>query len=391
MILWFGFSLLTFALSVNISGISGLQGALALICFSLSMVVEPRTAPKYLIIFLVIFSLGAILSLASSLEPDLELSAEKLLRLRYWFFQALYGYSGVIFVKKILEMRHERLLLSLIKLVLASLSAIAIFQVVILGNSQARALSNEPSQAAGVLLFWLAFYIVVGYPKRQRFSYAFIFLGLAALAAIGSKASFLSVFLLIAPFAFRFSIKKYALMTVTVAAVAVSDIDLLSPVNKITYLFKVLHAHGLYGLSYGFLIWDSWIVRIGSMLSAVLLFLDYPLGLGFGSYDQVFPSYVSRVVPDNTSMELSRILSNETYATPKSYILEFIVSTGALGFAFLLWMQQQVAKRHRWTAPTFAFLALMLQAALVELTSYLPMLLMLFTALQYPRKPGGKP
>lgn len=386
LVLWFGFTLLALALSASLSFLPGSQGLLAIACFLLALVVEPKRIPQHLAVLSLLFVLGILLTLTTSLINGLELSNEKILRLRYWVFQFFYAYSGVVFVKKIVVTGQQKRLLLVIKAIVIIFSIIACLQVIVLGYSQATILSSEPSQASGVLLYWLVFFIVLSDIKYKNVSFGVVFLAIVAMAAIGSKAIFISVGLLLGSLIFRLNFKEILVLVASGFVIMLLQFDITSPYQKISYLYEVLSENGLAGLSYNFLIWDSWIVRIGSMLSAGWIILDYPVGIGFGSFDQIFPNYVERILPDTSSNELIRILSNESYATPKSYLLEFVVSIGLLGLMYLVWMLVQVVKIYRWSNVTVSFVVLMLQATLVELAPYLAMILMVFTIMRLEAK-----
>lgn len=379
----YGFSwiLLSVSLSVYTGFIPGLQALLAFFCLLLAPLIRPKLTYVALgLSFAVMY--GIIITLASPIfDKEINaLNADALLRCRYWVFQLCFALLGIALIKSITSIHGLIRARRWSAVMLSFFSLVSIIQVVFFSQEQASIFSAEPSQSASVLLFWMLLSTGLFWMTTGKINNFIVATGLIGVLATGSKAGYItaSFFLLtiVRP--------RYLFSLVSVGLIlALGQFllpDVLGPLNKIFYLASVLSEVGLDGLSYEYQIWDSWIVRLGSFGSAVLMMFDYPMGVGFGGFAFYLPDYINNIIPVNTSLELTDILAGNSYATPKSYGMEFLVSTGFVGFLLIIISLIIIIRRCGLAIPTICYLCLLAQSFAVELAPFLAMLVIIYSS-----------
>lgn len=379
----FGWLILSVSMTVYTGSIPGLQAVLALSCLLTAVLIRPTltyasAGLSLSILYAIVVTLAAPV-LVSGIDA---LEQEALLRCRYWVFQLCYALLGMVLIRSLTSARGLVAVRRLSTALLFFLCSIAIIQVAIFSEEQAYILSAEPSQSASVLFFWMLFSTSLYWVTTGAINKYILALGLIGVVATGSKAGYVTgallLILILRP--------KYFLAAMTVALLlALSHFllpDIFAPLEKILYLYSVLSDVGLDGLSYEYQIWDSWIVRLGSFGSALLMIPNHPLGVGFGGFALHFPNYIDSVIAVNTSAELADILAGNSYATPKSYGMEFLVSTGFVGFILLLRSIITVVNRCGFGVLTICYLCMLAQSFAVELAPFLAMLVIIYQVTQ---------
>lgn len=336
----------------------------------------PRTKIELPIVRLfIVLMLSLILLIISLIWLNITLDDSLVLRNRYWFFQFVLAISAYKFINHLL-LNNKKLLFQFFSFSLYILLLIAIIQLIAVGPFSLSLLSSEPSQAGGVLLFWFLGYVYLSSSfKNHKSNLIIVTITLMIFLLMGSKAIFLILLLfLFLVLLFRLSFKQKLSVFIflfPVFFILFSNINFVY-IDKLLLLANVLTSNGLAGLDYSFGIYDSFIVRVGSTLSAMKMILDYPYGIGFGVYNSLFSEYISMFVSTKESSELNAIISGASYATPKSYFLELTLSIGAFGIFILLFdIFKEMMKAN--ALFKISILCILAQSMIVELTPFLAM------------------
>lgn len=379
LIFWLCFIQFFLISSVYLGLISGLQGIMAITSLLLAFSLRPKFCTSHLILFGIVLY-GLVLTIISPFLIDgLSLTNESLLRLRFWIFQLCYAFLGISIIRTAFELEKIKEILIISNFIIFILFVVALCQVSFFNNKQAIMFSVEPSQAGSVLLFWLSLSLIISSLFYKRTSISIIMIAIFGIILTGSKAVYLSTLVLAIGFLHFRSFLVMVSIFITLFGISFFFPTFFAQIDKISYLYQILLELGLDGLSYDYQIWDSWIVRIGSFISAILIFLDYPFGVGYGNFDILFGSYINRVIPINTSVELESILNGYAYATPKSYGMELVVSLGIVGLLFFISLFLWALKKFGISLPVICLLAMLVQTFIVELA---PFLMMIFVFLE---------
>ncbi|MDH5601550.1 MAG: hypothetical protein OEY78_09630, partial [Gammaproteobacteria bacterium] len=336
-----------------------------------------KNIEKPILRLMIIWALSILLLVISLISLNIELDNSIFLRNRYWFFQIILAISSFKFIAYLVKNENTVYLSKIFFFSLMFLILVASVQLFLLGPFKLKLLSSEPSQAGGVFLFWFLGYFYLMNLCYNKFPNKFVVLiSIIVFVLMGSKAIFLTVLLLlILLFIFFLSIKQRVFVGLFISFISLSLLNIINIeyIDKMVLLADVLILNGLDGLDFSYGIYDSFIVRVGSVITAIGIFIEQPLGIGFGVYNSLFSDYIAIFVSTKSSPELNMIISGQSYATPKSYLLEFILSTGIVGtFILLIDVVKRDTKKNRLF--NIVMLCLISQSFIVELTPFLSMI-----------------
>jgi len=269
-------------------------------------------------------------------------------------------------------------------------------------------LSYEPSMAA---VFYAAFFFFILTNSVQNksinfLSKSYLFFGLM----IRSKAQFVSIafvyilsralrgiksFLLIAALLFLFYAFSNEILNSLIYYLSGPgknsiQSQLFSHLTDLQYVLK----NDIFSLIYfNELGKPSWVVRLSAIHMSFYSLFDNFFGLGWGGFNHYFPQKINELgyllltqdVLSNgvISSEVNEIFSGAQEATPKSYVLEILISTGFFGVLALVALFINFIKHYRTHKfVVISFFSLFCVAFFVESVSILALLSTLIVLLK---------
>ncbi len=219
-------------------------------------------------------------------------------------------------------------------------------------------LFSEPSAAGYFYLF--VFFILLSKMNKPNYynivSKYFMLLGLA----IGSKAQIILLFIVgILKYLAPLKVLSYILAVITILYVFGDDI---MAIKAVKYNIKVLNFYldkGLAGLRIDYGVWGTYVTRVSAVQGAFMCIWDNPLGIGFGGFNSWFPNNMAHA--GFSSPETDKIIEGIYYASTKSNLLNFFVSTGVFGIVlYIYWFRQffAIRKEHEYLFQSFVILSL---------------------------------
>ncbi|MEO2050425.1 MAG: O-antigen ligase family protein [Allomuricauda sp.] len=206
-----------------------------------------------------------------------------------------------------------------------------LIQLFVLQTDRVSLLTPEASMASMYYIF--TFPLLLEYYRLHRKSKFWIALFVLVGFFIFSKAQIIVLPLMLLYFVFKSKnsrLKKVVGAIIFIGIIASPLILQIDQFQKINHFLTVLNEKGISGLTEKNQIWTSFTLRFSSFLTAVEVFLHNPFGSGFGSFH---PEYIASMTSNSVQAqikgtEISMVLDNDLYATPKSIFFEYLVSCG---------------------------------------------------------------
>jgi len=212
------------------------------------------------------------------------------------------------------------------------------YQLITLYPERILMLFSEPSSAGYYYLF--VFFIIYEKFKSTKFEFLtsryFMLLGLA----IGSKSQIILLALVVV-LRYATPLKLLTLFSLTGIIIYIFKEQLMG-IEAIEYNLMVLNLYwedGLASLRIDNGVWGTYVTRISAIQGAIICIFDYPLGIGFGGFNSWYVENMRNIGFE--SIETDLIINGDLYATPKSNLLNFFVSTGFAGIAlYAYWFRE---------------------------------------------------
>jgi hypothetical protein len=128
-------------------------------------------------------------------------------------------------------------------------------------------------------------------------------------------------------------------------------------INGFLVFFSAISSAGLNGLDMNYGVYATYLTRISSLVMSINAIVDLPFGLGFGNFHHYYSDHhLSVFYENNLGDEVNKSLQSGL-VTPKSQILEIIVSGGVLAMCLILyWVYFFIRKNIRNTIIIFPVL-----------------------------------
>jgi len=250
-------------------------------------------------------------------------------------------------------------------------------------------LFTEPS-SAGYFYCFVFFILSINYFKssfKLRFiSQGFRYLGIL----IFSKGQLIALALL--------SILKLKLKGILIILVIIITLLLVYPristflpeqltktVTETQIFSYFILKNGISGLSSTNEVAATYVTRISSVFYAFNSIAQFPFGIGFGTYDYLFSEILKkdRTTSSILSMELYDISAGHSYGSPRSNLLEVIISSGLIAFFALIMVFKFFYKYRKSHKEIYnAFLLFLLASLFLEQNSFFVMLTFLIVILK---------
>jgi hypothetical protein len=285
-----------------------------------------------------------------------------------FFAIAVYMYLSRKSLKEILSILKYALLLNVI---------VGVFQLLIFHKLRLNFLFSEPSSAGFFYCFMI--FIIIYKMEKSKVANTFKYLGLM----IMSKAQFLVLGII---WFYRRTFKTkiiFILLGILIIAFLIPYLRAFTVFNQIFIVITSLGEYGIKGLSLDFGIYDSFVVRLSGIIVAFHTLLEYPFGIGWGSFNSHFVNYVhaNDLQYYLHGREIEGIISGEFYATPKSHLMELFVSTGIFGVAFIISLFRIFHKSND-KYIFYAFISTILASLVIELAPFYLYLIILIVLLK---------
>lgn len=146
-------------------------------------------------------------------------------------------------------------------------------------------------------------------------------------------------------------------------------------INGFVVFFSAISSAGLNGLDMNYGVYATYLTRISSLVMSINAIVDLPFGLGFGNFHHYYlDQHLSVFYENNLGDEVNESLQSGL-VTPKSQILEIIVSGGVLTMCLILyWVYFFIRKNIRNTIIIFPVLFV---ALVTELSNFYLILLIM--------------
>jgi hypothetical protein len=251
------------------------------------------------------------------------------------------------------------------------------FQFILTPGERVSMLFYEPSSAAYFLLTVVAFCF---YDLRRDYLNKFIaVLFVVSSLLISSKAMYL-IFIIIALIILvkssSFRVKVSLILSGGLLFVIIYlNHEYLKTSNdlyrSVVIFIDVFSKMGLQGLSIEHGVYGTFVTRITSVYASIVTFINHPLGVGFGSFGFIYSQVLSDLglIGVVSGAEVDMYLSGEMIPSPKSKLLEILLSTGWLGLIILSLVFYKVRKTRN-KQYTLAFLTFFMASALIELNNF---------------------
>ncbi len=295
-----------------------------------------------------------------------------ILNTRKYFIEILFS----IALYQYLKYKDLEYVLSIIFISFIMNLIIGTYQIITTFPERIDMLFPEPSAAGYYYLF--VFFILFEKIKENKYlfylSRYFMVIGLA----IGSKAQ---IILLAVVGVLHYSKPlKLLIFILTISGILFFFWNEIMAIDVVAYNIKVLNIYieqGLSGLRTDNGVWGTYVTRISAIQGAIMCFLDNPWGIGFGGYHSWYIDNMSHI--GFKSEETDRILSGIAYATPKSNLLNFFVTTGIIGIVlYATWLKEFFIVGKQYNYLFQSFIILTFASLFIELNPMFVYIMMLF-------------
>ena len=295
-----------------------------------------------------------------------------ILNIRKYFIEILFS----IALYQYLKYKDLEYVLSIIFISVIMNLIVGTYQLLTTFPERIDMLFPEPSGAGYYYLF--VFFILFEKFKEHKYlfylSRYFMIIGLA----IGSKAQ---IILLAVVGVLRYSTPlKLLFFTLTIGLILFVFWNEIMGIDVVAYNIKVLNIYmeqGLSGLRTDNGVWGTYVTRVSAIQGAIMCLFDNPLGIGFGGYHSWYLDHMSHI--GFKSSETDRILAGVAYATPKSNLLNFFVTTGVVGIGlYLTWLKEFYIAGKHYTYLFQSFIILTFASLFIELNPMFVYIMMLF-------------
>jgi len=294
------------------------------------------------------------------------------LNIRKYFIEILFSIALYEFLKhKDLDYIIEIVFISIVINILKGT-----YQIATTFPERINMMFSEPSSAGYYYLF-VFFILFEKFKKSELYFYSsryFMVIGLA----IGSKAQ---IILLAVVAALRYAAPlQFVIFFSVLGGFTYLFWDNLMTIDAIEYNIRVLSIYwdeGLSGLKTDNGVWGTYVTRISAIQGALMCLVDYPFGIGFGGFHSWFLENMSGMGFE--SSETDRILSGAAYATPKSNLLNFFVTTGIIGiFLYASWLKEFYVAGKKYMYLFQSFILLTFASMFIELNPMFMYIMFLF-------------
>ncbi len=332
----------------------------------------PRKLFLFYGIILLSGTLIGIIMMGFDLYPDKE-TQRILLRTRFFWIRVLFATSVVVYLmnqtyKDVLRFAFAIMMIQLVS---------GLFELIFMDTLRISMLTSEPSAAAMYYVFLVP--LMIEYYKLEKKARVWIILYAIVGLFIQSKAQILIIPLLIAYLVIKSknqNLKLLAAVGILVIIVAVPVILGIREVDRLVYFIEILKDQGLSGLTEQNKIWSTFTLRFSSVITAFQLLWEHPFGLGFGGFHSM---YIDKMLSGTlqgqlTGTEIRGILEGELYATPKSMLMEYMVSCGLFFLIPLILLVRRYIKSEVPVGIKASLYAVILISLIVELSPFLTFL-----------------
>lgn len=230
----------------------------------------------------------------------------------------------------------------------------------------------EPSSAG----LYCCFYIFVMFAENEIFFYRVV-TGIMFIMSflVASKAQ-LIVYLIYFFLRYRNRILTILLLFSSIVFLMSLYFDFLY--EKYDYFHSLINFifsfndMGMNSLSIDNGVYGTFTVRLSSIYTAVYFFITHPIGIGFGAFNSVFESSIKDLYfyENLRSDELDDIVGGIKLATPKSLLLEILLSTGWLGLIYLIKAFYKIRFHNLSANLILAVIAFYIISTIVELNNF---------------------
>ena len=288
------------------------------------------------------------------------------LRTRFFFFRLLFAFSIYLFFKTrskkdVLKILFYSLILNLIA---------SIIQLIIFPNERLTMLFSEPS-AAGFFYCFILYIILANYKETKPifvFSRLFVFLGLF----IASKGQFFAL-ILSKFFLLSRRIKFGIFLFITFLSFLFIDqiLNLGGKLGQVINVINKLSEYGISGLSDKYKVWSTFVTRLSAIYVSFLSIFEYPFGIGFGNFHPYYLKWLKYSGTIISSIETDEMKQGTKYASPRSSLLEPLISCGLfflIGIIriFRMFWKTRTKKHYLFSA----FVSLLVVSFLLELNPF---------------------
>lgn len=304
--------------------------------------------------YLAIAFIGTVLSLIYMFVDDSAYNdPTTLLSIRKYLIQIAFS----IALYEFLKVKELQYILNIILLSIVPNILIGTYELIQFFPERIDMLFPEPS-AAGYYYLFVFFILLANFRQNIPFwlTRYFMILGLA----IGSKAQII-LLSIVAVLKYSTPLKFLSLSLVTFTIFYIFKDKLLS-LEVVEYNLKVLDIYldeGLGGLKTRNQVWGTYVTRISALEGSIKCLFEHPFGIGFGGYNSWFVNNMGNIPFE--SSETDDILAGIKYASNKSNLFQFFVSTGIFGFLFYFsWFKSffKIRKKKEYLFQSFIILSL---------------------------------
>ncbi len=343
----------------------------------------PKTAFYFFLIVLLSGTLIALIMITLGTFPEDEVK-DVLLRSRFFWIRVLFALAVCVLLMRVSA--HQILRFAYF-IMLIQLGA-GLYELFFTNTLRISMLTAEPSAAAMYYVFLAP--LMIGYYGIEKKARIWIICYLVLGLFIQSKAQILVIPLIILFLVFRSQSKKLKIATGIALILVLICIPLflgIKEVDRLVYFIDILKEKGIQGLTEQNRIWSTFTLRFSSVLTALQLIIENPMGIGFGGFHYFYIEKMtsSTIQGALTGVEIRGILNGELYATPKSIFLEYAVSCGLFFIIPIILIIKNFISNAIPATIQASFFALILISLLVELSpfmTFLGMLMILFHKLK---------
>jgi len=234
----------------------------------------------------------------------------------------------------------------------------------------------EPSSAGYfyLFIFFIALTKLKEPPLYKYVSRYFLLIGLA----IGSKAQIALLFFVgMLKYFTPGKILAYILIIGGLTYVFWDDLMRIEAFKYNLHVVEVYLEQGLGGFKEKEGIWGTYVTRISAIEGSIKCIIEHPFGVGFGGFNSWFPINMAGI--GFSSEETDKIFQGVLYASSKSNLLWFFVSTGIFGIAlYIYWFKIFWDARKEYEYLFQSFVALTLASTFIELNPMFLYIMILF-------------
>ena len=347
------------------------------ILFSIYILLNRRTLKlksKITYFLLSVLLSGTFLSVFTYFNFDTITSIDSqniFLRIRFYWIRIIYAISvsSYLYNKSYIKIIHIIYVLAIANLITGILQLIIGF--INDEFSRISMLSLEPSSSSMFYVFSAPLLIIYEQyaPKKKKYIYSFLFLGLFII----SKAQIIILTFWIFLYFFRVRNILFFLLIPLLMIIYPFLLE-LKQISVMINLYNVYNIEGLAGFNPSNEVWTSFTLRISSWISALSIIITNPFGVGFGQFHLLYKEFMnnSEIGEFITGPIIMNILNGEgMYATPKSSLMELIVSSGLFFILpFVKFSRKIFNKKNNFFIKISCF-SLILSSLMVEIAPFL--------------------